>query len=150
MVFVLALAATTAQAAEPSESQLALYKVLSGRHQEQSCTHIVELSPTPTTDLVWLAENAEQPAWVAIRAAECVLELYPEPAAPHITRWMQSDDTLGLALLTVSRLDGLPTAQARPFLEAGLAGPHADRVRPRAEKLEQPELRALVDIAPRP
>lgn len=147
MVILLALAATTAQAAEPSATQLALYKALSGRHQEQTCTEVARLSPEPATDLVWLAEHAEQPAWVSVRAAECVLDLYPEPAGPSIARWMASEDTLGLALTAVARLDSLPVAQAKPILAAGLAGPHADRVRVRAEKLQQPELRALV-IAP--
>jgi len=145
MVFLLALAATTAQAAEPTASQLALYTALSGRHADQSCTAVAALSPTPASDLVWLAEHAEQPAWVAIRAAECVLERFAEPAGADITRWMQSEATLGLALTTVGRLDQLPLSVARPALEAGLAGPIADRVRPRAQRLQTAELRVLAE-----
>jgi hypothetical protein len=146
MTLLLALAATTAQAAAPtpSPSQLALYKALSPRHLEQSCAEVAALSTEPAADLVWVAENAEQPAWVAIRAAECVVGSFAEPAAPALTRWMQSETTLGLALTVVTQLDSMPLEQARPLLAAGLAGPHAERLRPRAEKLAKPELLALL------
>jgi hypothetical protein len=153
MVFLFALATVaaplTAAAAEPSETQMVLYRALSVRHLEQTCADLAKLSATPTEDLVWLAENAEQPSWVAIRAAECVLELYPEPASPSIRAWMQSPDHLGLALVTVPHLDALPVAVAQPILEAGLAGPLAEKVRPRAAKLHTPELRALA-VPPKP
>lgn len=149
MVLLFALSVTSAQAAEPSASQQALYTALSGRHLEQSCAQLTDLSATPQDDLVWLAENAEQPAWVAVRAAECVLELYAEPASPTIQRWMQSEATLGLAIVTTQHLDGLPLRQAKTLVQAGLSGPLAAQLRPRVERLTVPELRALA-AAPAP
>ena len=143
MVLLFALAAQLASATPPSNSQEALYQALTPRHLERSCTELATLSPTPHVDFVWLAENAERPSWVAIRSAECVLALYAEPAAPDLTRWMQSPDTLGLALTTVHAMDRIPVSVAQPVLQAGLAGPLADALRPRIQRLITPELRLL-------
>jgi len=148
MVLLFAITAQLASAATPSESQNALYQALTPRHLERSCTELATLSATPTEDFVWLAENAERPSWVAIRSAECVLELYAEPAAADLTRWMQSPNTLGLALTTVHAMDGVPASVARPVLEAGLAGPLADELRPRIQRLATPELRLLAETTP--
>ena len=147
MVLLFALAAS-ASAATPTESQAALYQALTARHLEQSCAELATLSPTPAEDLVWLAENTTQPSWVAIRAAACVVEDHAEPAAPALTRWVTSKATLGLALTTVPALDTLPVSVARPILEAGLAGPLADELRPRIQRLQTPELRSLVPSVP--
>lgn len=149
MLAILALAAS-ASAATPSDSQNTLYQALMPRHLEQSCAELATLSPTPTSDLIWLAENATQPSWVAIRAAECVLELDAETAAPALTRWMQGPNTLGLALTTVQALDTLPMTVAQPLLEAGLKGALADEVRPRALRLTTPALRQIAEPTPKP
>lgn len=153
MVHLLAIAASVALATPaeatpspdtvPTASQKALYSALSGRHLDQTCDQLATLSPTPQADLVWLAEHAEQPAWVSVRSAECVLELYAEAAAPQIAKWMTSQNTLGLAIVTVQHLDGLPLEQARPLVQAGLSGPLADQLRPRFQRLTEPELSAL-------
>jgi hypothetical protein len=148
MVLLFAVTAHIASAATPTESQSALYQALTPRHLERACTELATLSDTPAEDFVWLAENTERPAWVAIRSAECVLELYAEPAAPALTRWMQSQNTLGLALTTVHAMDGVPVSVARPVLEAGLAGPLADELRPRIQRLATPELRLLAGSSP--
>ena len=143
MVLPFALAVQLASAATPSESQDALYQALTPRHLERSCTELAALSSTPHADFVWLAEHAERPSWVAIRSAECVLELYAEPAVSDLTRWMQSPDTLGLALTTVHAMDRVPVSVAQTVLQAGLAGPLADALRPRVQRLTTPALRQL-------
>lgn len=131
-------------APQPSETQLALYKALSVRHFEQGCASLDSLSPTVASDLVWLAENATQPSWVAVRAADCVLERHSAASLDSVRRWMQTPETKGLALVTVQHLDRMDVQQASGLVDAALAGPMADALRPRLAKLERPELRALV------
>lgn len=135
-----------ASAAEPSPSQLVLYKQLSARHMEQSCGELVESDEGAVADLVWLAENSEQPAWVAIRAADCVLEL--EPTSPAATRWVTTPALKGLAITTVQKLDRMPLAVSESVARAALSGPLSEALAPRIARLERPELRALVVKAP--
>jgi len=135
--------AALAEGPQPSDSQMALYRALSGRHFEAGCAALVELSPTLADDLVWLAENTHQPAWVAIRAADCVLDLKPAEADTAARRWMGSEDHKGLALVTVQHLDTLPLEQSTALVQAGLSGPLADTLRPRVARLHTPELSAL-------
>ena len=127
----------------PSESQLAVYEALSGRHFEAGCASLKERSPTLVEDLVWLAENSHQPAWVAVRAADCALLLDPAAADAAARRWMGSADFKGLALVTVQHLDAMPLAQSSLLAQVALEGPLKDSIRPRLAKLSTPELKAL-------
>ena len=136
--------AALAETPTPSDSQLALYKALSGRHFEAGCASLSALSPTLSDDLVWLAENTHQPTWVSIRAADCALALHPTEADAAARRWLTSDAFKGLALVTVQHLDAMPVAQSTALVEAGLAGPLAEALRPRVARLATPELKALV------
>ena len=65
--------AEPASEATPSESQLAVYRALSGRHFEAGCDALKGLSPTLADDLIWLAENSHQTAWVAVRRMPLVV-----------------------------------------------------------------------------
>ena len=145
LALLLAALPTAAMAEEPtpSESQLAVYRALSGRHFEAGCGALTELSPTLADDLVWLAENSHQPAWVAVRAADCVLALEPAAADLAARRWMGSTGFKGLALVTVQHLDAMPLEQSKGLVEVGLAGPLGETLRPRLSRLNTPELQAM-------
>lgn len=136
--------AALADTPSPSDSQQALYKALAGRHFEAGCGSLSSLSTTLSGDLVWLAENTHQPAWVAIRAADCALALAPTEVDAAARRWLTSDAFKGLALVTVQHLDAMPVPQSTALVEAGLAGPLAAELRPRVARLATPELQALV------
>lgn len=127
----------------PSESQLAVYQALSGRHFEAGCGSLQALSKTLADDLVWLAENTHQPAWVAVRAADCVLALEPATADAAARRWMGSADFKGLALVTVQHLDAMPLEQSSALVQVGLAGPLGETLRPRLSRLSTPQLKAM-------
>ena len=127
----------------PSESQMTVYRALSARHFEAGCESLKPLSSTLADDLVWLAENTHQPAWVAVRAADCVLALEPAAADAAARRWMGSADFKGLALVTVQHLDAMPLEQSTALVTVGLAGPLEETLRPRLSRLSTPQLKAM-------
>ena len=69
--------ASTAMAADPtvapSASQTALYNALKVRDAAPPCDTLKAMSKDVATDLVWLVDNASQPPWVGIRAAQGVI-----------------------------------------------------------------------------
>ncbi len=130
-------------APSPSPSQEALYRALIVREGAPTCAELAPLSPTLVEDLVYLTENAKQPAWVGIRAAECLLTDHQEAALPVILGWMGRSDSKGFALVAVEKLDRMPLDRAKAVAQAGLAGPLAESLRPRIAKLPQAELAAL-------
>lgn len=130
-------------APSPSPSQEALYRALVVREGAPTCAELAPLSPTLVADLVYLTENAKQPTWVGIRAAECLLTEHQEAALPVILGWMGRSDAKGFALVTVEKLDRMPIERAMAVAQAGLAGPLADTLRPRIARLPQAELAAL-------
>lgn len=130
-------------APSPSPSQEALYRALVVREGAPTCAALAPLSPTLVEDLVYLTENAKQPTWVGIRAAECLLTEHHEAALPVIIGWMGRSDAKGFALVAVEKLDRMPMDRAMAVAQAGLAGPLAETLRPRIARLPQAELAAL-------
>lgn len=130
-------------APSPSPSQEALYRALIVREGAPTCAELAPLSPTLVEDLVYLTENAKQPTWVGIRAAECLLTEHQEAALPVILGWMARSDAKGFALVAVEKLDRMPIERAKAVAQAGLAGPLAETLRPRIARLPQAELAAL-------
>ncbi len=119
--------ATTAMATDPtvapSASQTALYNALKVRDAAPPCDTLKAMSKDVATDLVWLVDNASQPPWVGIRAAQCVIREHHEAKAETIQQWVIQPDTRGLAILTFGLLDELPAPQAKAIRETALAGP---------------------------
>ena len=135
-------------APKPSPSQEALYRALLVRDAGPTCAELVPLSPTLVDDLIFLAENAKQPAWVGVRAAECLLSDHQEAALPVIIGWMGRADAKGFALLTIDTLDKMPLDRARTLAQAALTGPLAESMRPRIARLSTPALAALAQPGP--
>jgi hypothetical protein len=146
--FFAALTLSLAAAPAPSPTQEALYKALLPRDGGPPCAELAALSPTLVEDLVFITENARQPAYVGVRAGACLLEDHAEAAQPVILGWLSRPEAKGFALLTVEHLDRLPLERARTFAEAGLKGPMAEVLRPRIARLSRPELAALAVPAP--
>ena len=128
----------------PNVSQEAIYRALAVRDPVPSCETIETMSPTPLADLLYVIDHATQPPWVAMRAAQCILRRHGEDAQPQIARWVRSEETRGLALMTFSLLDQMPLELATPIAEAALQGPLAEDAQERLGRADSPELRALV------
>jgi len=135
-------------APQPSPTQEALYRALVARDSAPACADLAPLSSTLVDDLIFLAENAQQPAWVGVRAAECLLSDHQEAALPVIIGWMGRPDAKGFALLTIEKLDAMPLDRARTLAQAALTGPLAEAMRPRIARLTTPALAALAQPAP--
>ncbi|NOY27733.1 MAG: hypothetical protein GXP62_17865 [Oligoflexia bacterium] len=153
----LLLCGTTAAAADssvadssavtPNAEQEAVYKALSMRHDTLSCDQLDAMSSDPLGTYLFLIEHAEQPAWVGMRAASCVLENHAQAAQPELQRWVSSSDTRGLAILAMDRLDSLPLEIAQDLATRALTdGPDPEGMRKRIAKSTVPELAALANL----
>jgi hypothetical protein len=128
LMLIMATAATAepGPAPVPTPSQTALYDALKIRDAAPPCASLKPMSKDLATDLIWLVDNASQPPWVGIRAAQCVIREHHEAKAATIQGWVTQPDRRGLAILTFGLLDELPAPQAKTIQEAALAGPLAE------------------------
>jgi len=128
LLLMMATAAMGTPPAElsPTASQSALYDALKIRDSAPSCESLKAMSEDVATDLIWLVDNATQPPWVGIRAAQCVIREHHEAKATVIQTWVTRADRRGLAILTFGLLDELPAPQAKSLQSTALAGPLAE------------------------
>ncbi len=122
-----------------------LLRLLSVRDQGPPCSTLIEFSDQLQTDLMRIVQDSPKPPWAPMRAANCLIELYPLESKAEFVRWMQSEDTMGLALLLSNQMSILPAELAPDLVSVGLNGPHNKKVRPRILKLNEPRLNILVD-----
>ena len=116
---------------KPTAEQRALYDALKVRDAAPPCETLEPLSENVAADLVWLVDNAAQPPWVGIRAAQCVLSNHLEAQVEAIDSWVVHPDKRGLALLTLGLMDDIPEAAAVRFATLALDGPFAEDARSR-------------------
>lgn len=128
----------------PTAEESAVYRALSVRDPAPSCATVEALAADPVAVLTSVVEHAPQPPWVGVRAAHCLAVGHAEAAAPTLKSWMTGDKTKGLALMLATEIDQIPEAVAVDLVKAGLAGPHADALRPRLEKATSPVVRAAL------
>jgi len=133
-----------AHAAAPSPTQEALYHALSQRDPAPTCADVAALTTAPVTDLTYVIENATQPPWVSIRAAECLVRDHAAEAQTHITGWVGTIEQRGLALVALHLIDEMPLDVGLAIGSAALAGPLAEDAQGRLKSSGQSEIRALV------
>jgi hypothetical protein len=145
MISTLFLMSMSAQAATvtPTHTQQVLYESLRVRHAPPSCADLDALSLDPVLDLVWLVENATQPPWVGMRAAQCLLLAHPHESQAQFESWLSTDGHRGLAILMTQKVDVLPLDVATSLTRAAMAGPDRAEVKPRLAISTRPEIRAL-------
>ena len=130
---------------KPSHSQSALYDALKGREDPPTCETLATLSPQLADDLIWLMDNANQPAWVGVRAAYCVLTQHADDKALEIDTWVTDPDRRGLAILTIGFLDKMSDKHVERIAAKALAGPHAADARKHLSESGNPKLMKLVE-----
>lgn len=139
----LSVAAVAGEPATPSRVQEAMYQALVSHEAGVDCGALDAMSADPVGDLTFIVDHAEKPAWVAMRAAHCLIQRHAVVAEPVISGWMTGGETRGLALLTAKDLDSVPADLAERLARQALNGPHAAAVRPRLADSAHPKLRAM-------
>ncbi len=145
MITTLLLLSATSQAAEPvpTATQQTLYDALVKRHDPPTCDQLDSLSTDIVSDLAWLVDHATQPAWVGLRAAQCLLLAHPVESQAVYQRWLSTDGHRGLAILMTQKADQLPLEVATTLTRTALEGPERLEVQRRLADSDTPELRAL-------
>jgi len=132
-----------AERPQPTASQESIYRALSVRDPVPSCETVEALSSAPVGDLLFVVDHAAQPPWAAMRAAQCLVRRHSAEIQPQIEGWVSTEETRGLALMTLSFLDSMPIEVALPVAQAALAGPLSSEARPRVQKAETPAIKVL-------
>ena len=128
----------------PSTSQTALYNAMKMRENAPDCSELKQYSDTVADDLLWLMDNANQPPWVGIRAAQCILTDHAVEKARVIDGWVVDPDRRGLAILALGMLDTLPEPVALRLAKKALAGPLAADAKKRIANSKRPAVKALL------
>lgn len=144
----LLLAASVASAQESTPDDL-VYRALSVRHAAPSCAEVEALTPTPIPTLLRMVDEAHQPPWVGMRAADCLVLRHHESIGDRLDQWVVDPELRGLGLLVINRLDALPLALAQSLASRALAqGPDPEQTRERLGRLSTPELKRLAEVTP--
>jgi len=131
----------------PNADQAAVYKALLVRHDSPTCDELDAMSADPVGTYGYLVDHAEQPAWVAMRAARCLMVNHSDDAAPRMRQWVTDPALRGLGILTVTNLDLVALDLATQLATLALTdGPDPDGMRKRLQRFDTPELRALADM----
>lgn len=138
MLLFLSRLAFAEAVAEPS-----VYKELLSRDGVPSCQILKERHSLLQEQLKTLISNDAKPSYVPMRAASCLLELYPQDLSTYLS-WVEKKETLGLARLTISKLETLPVDVSIPLTEKALTGENAVVLLPKVQKIAHPDIQSLV------
>lgn len=140
-----AVAADAPAAFVPTDSQRALHRALSVRHDPPPCTALQAHSTALADDLAVLVAHATQPPVVGMRAASCLLTAHTEAARPLARQWVADPAHRGLALLTLNQLDALPPAFATELAQLAAVGPLREAALPRIARAADPAVAGIAD-----
>ena len=150
-MMMLALFTAFSAVAAPDVSA-SLHQELLGRDTFPGCSAIAQLGPwTDVREALVRETQVAEPAWVPMRAAECVLvRLVDDPRAEDLARtWLADPETPGFALMVVRQLNGLPEERAVSLAELAVKRLSTDerfarRARPLLEQSVYGRVRTLV------
>ena len=128
----------------PTKTQAAIYQALLTRDAAPDCLAVDALSPTLATDLAYVVQHAQQPAWASLRAASCLVERHPVEAKRELSDWVTHAGTRGLAIVVLQHIDAVPANQGHELAVAALNGPYAADARVRLGRSKNPDLQNLV------
>ena len=121
-----------------------LVRHFSMRHQKVTCSDLQDDNPDFPIHLSRIITDVPLPPWAGMRAAQCMIELYPEQHEAELTRWMQNQKTKGLAVLLAGQIDSLPPHVGLRIASAGMDGPHHQVVQERLTRSQNSKIRALI------
>ena len=120
-----------------------LHRDLSLRDGALRCEKLQQRYPELQKHLQALISSDIKPSYVPIRAANCLLELYPQDLETYQV-WMEKKETLGLATLTVSKLDSLPIDISIPLTHAALEGENSSKLLPKLQTVLSGDIQQVV------
>ena len=123
------------------DSQVIL-KTLSSRDSKINCEDLPKTNLQK--ELTTIVNSTVRPPWTPMKAASCLMELYPVKAENDLLLWTTDPSKKGLAFLIAGQMKSLPDKQALKIAKAGLQGPHKNDFRIRLEKLNDPRLVSLL------
>ncbi|MEC7987913.1 MAG: hypothetical protein VX278_22285 [Myxococcota bacterium] len=121
-------------------SVISLAKILSA-HDDTGCQELPFRTEEPWLELNVIVNEIPQPPWAGIRAATCMIELYPEASKDLFMAWMVDEHKKGLAYLLASNIDRIPIDIALSLVQVALAGPHAQGCTDRFMDSERSDIR---------
>ena len=98
-----------------------------------------ETTPSASTALSFWTP----PAWVAMRAAECLVTRHATAVEPEMTSWMGDSQKKGLGFLALDHLDAMEPALATRIATAAMAGPYRDEASLRIARSHVESVRTL-------
>lgn len=131
-----------------NEIDALLWKNLAGKHAVP-CVDLKELSLQSDlqSSLQKMVSADVKPASVPIRAATCLLELYPENMELY-SEWVSSKQFYGLARLTIGHLSHFAEAEQVLLVKHALEGENALQLRRSIEKLNIPHVQEQLRLHP--
>ena len=130
--------ASIVQAEEPT-----LQRQLSQRDSIPSCALLVTQHDNLQMKLQQLVNADIKPSYVPMRAAGCLLELYPRDVDTY-REWMIAPENKGLAFLVINKMEKMPVEVSVSLAQSGLEGAHAKGVRTRLERVRVVEIQELL------
>jgi hypothetical protein len=88
-----------------------------------------EIRISSLSDLQYIIEEIPSPPWASMRAAQCMLELYPEEGISIYIEWMNDSTTLGLAILVGNHIHEFPQSSLNTIFPYIKESPHIDRIK---------------------
>lgn len=136
---------TTVTAERPPPDLAALQGLarrLSIKDPAPDCAELAEgMSADPEASFHYVVNTVQTPPWAPMRAAGCILELYPESSKDAIVGWVRTKETEGLGRLVLSKLATLPEPVAVGVVKAGLGSDLAEETREAAAASERQAVR---------
>jgi len=136
--------ASIVQAEEPT-----LQRQLSQRDGSPSCTVLAEQHDNIQIKLQQLVSVDIKPSYVPMRAAGCLLELYPRDVETY-REWMVAPENKGLAFLVINKMETMPVDVSVSLAQSGLEGTHAKGIRIRLESVRVAEVQQLLTLSVEP
>ena len=88
-----------------------------------------DIKITSLNDLQYIIEKIPSPPWAGMRAAKCMLELYPEEGISMYIEWMNDTTTLGLAILVGTHIHEFPKSTLDTIFPYVKESPHIERIK---------------------
>lgn len=116
---------------------------LTARHAP-TCAAVEALTEEPVAALLWAVDHVQQPGWVGMRAAQCLVDGHADQVREQLQAWVVDPQLRGLGRLVVAKLDALPEPLALDLAQRALTeGPEPDRTLRTLARARTPALRAL-------
>ena len=118
-----------------------------------SCSQLGTPDTALRDALIARAEPQAMPPWAPMRAAGCLIELFPtDPVtATTVLPWMTDPERGGLALVVAENIDRFPLEISVQLANAAMAAPAStsrDRLRRRLSTSARPEVLAVLPVTP--